>query len=222
MFSNPDQLPSSRVDRTNYSGLDRELSYGRPSFGYVPNSSALGMVGRNGVVSQSNLDTTPSVSTAIRSSNSFEASRNLSSYYGRQGSFGSYGLSRFLGEQGGFMGAQNTKGMKPGTYDGTSSWSDYLIQFNLIADYYRWTEYDKALQLATHLRGTAQGVLADLNQAQRTNFASLTSALAARFEPVQQSELYRAKIKSRVRRKGEPIVELAQDKDANTACLSLG
>ena len=83
------------------------------------------------------------------------------------------------------------KGMKPGTDNGTSSWSDYLIQFNLIEDYYRWTEYDKALQLATHLRGTAQGVLADLNQDQRTNFASLTSALAARFEPVQQSELYR-------------------------------
>ena len=83
------------------------------------------------------------------------------------------------------MGAQNTKGMKPGIYDGTSSWSDYLIQFNLIVDYYRLTEYDKALQLATHLRGTTQGVLADLNQDQRTNFASLTLALAARFEPVQ-------------------------------------
>ena len=38
-----------------------------------------------------------------------------------------------------------------------------------------------------------------------------TSALAARFEPVQQLELYMAKIKSRLRRKGEPIVELAQD-----------
>ncbi|MES9970274.1 MAG: hypothetical protein ABW092_09585 [Candidatus Thiodiazotropha sp.] len=101
--------------------------------------------------------------------------------------------------------------MKPGTYDGTGSWSDYLIQFNLIADYYQWRDYDKALQLATHLRGTAQGVLGDLNQAQRTDFTALTSALAARFEPVQQSELYRAKIKSRIRRKGEPIVELAQD-----------
>ncbi|MCF1459047.1 MAG: hypothetical protein LPH21_16340 [Shewanella sp.] len=110
------------------------------------------------------------------------------------------------------MGAQNTtKGMKPGTYDGTGGWSDYLIQFNLIADYYRWDNYEKALQLATHLRGTAQGVLSDLSQTQRTDFTSLTSALAARFEPVQQSELYRAKIKSRLRRKGEPIVELAQD-----------
>ena len=88
MFSNPDQLPSSRVDRTNYSGLDKKLSYGRPSFGYVSNSSALGMAGRNGIVSQSSLDT----SKAIRRSNSFEASRHLPSSYGRQGSFGSYGL----------------------------------------------------------------------------------------------------------------------------------
>ena len=86
-----------------------------------------------------------------------------------------------------------------------------MIQFNLIADYYRWSNYDRALQLATHLRGTAQGVLSDLSQEQRTNFDSLVSALAARFEPVQQSELYRAKIKSRIRHKGEPIVELAQD-----------
>ena len=106
---------------------------------------------------------------------------------------------------------QSSKGMKPGIYDGSGSWSDYLIQFNLIADYYRWTDYDKASQLATHLRGTAQCVLGDLNQEQRTHFTTLTSALAARFEPVQQSELYRAKIKSRVRRRAEPIVELAQD-----------
>ena len=101
--------------------------------------------------------------------------------------------------------------MKLGTYDGTSSCSGYLIRFNLIADYYRWTKYDKVLQLATHLRGTAQGLSTDLNQDQRTNFASLTSAVAARFEPVQQSKVYLAKTKSRVRRMGEPIVELAQD-----------
>ena len=33
VFSSPDQLPSSWVARTNYFGLYRELSYGRPSFG---------------------------------------------------------------------------------------------------------------------------------------------------------------------------------------------
>ena len=200
--TDPPQLPVSL-----YLSPNSELPRPRPPFGYASNSGTFGM--RSGIMSQSNLGTIPSVSTAIRSS-TFEASRNLSSIHDLQGSTGNYGLPRFLGDQG-YTGAQNTKGMKPGTYDGTGSWSDYLIQFNLIADYYHWSDYDKALQLAIHLRGTAQGVLGDLSQEQRTNFISLTSALAARFEPVQQSELYRAKLKSRVRRKGEPIVELAQD-----------
>lgn len=209
-FEQP-QLPISRVERPNYPGPDRESSYERPSFGYTSNTGTFGLGVRNGIVSQANLNTAPLVSTVIRNSNTYEASRNLSSDFDRRGSLGSYGPSRVFGDQGSFMGAQNTKGMKPGTYDGTGSWSDFLIQFNLIADYYHWNNYDKALQLATHLRGTAQGVLGDLSQTQRTDFESLTSALAARFEPVQQSELYRAKIKSRLRRKGEPIVELAQD-----------
>ena len=56
------------------------------------------------------------------------------------------------------------KGVKSATYDGTESWSDYLIQFILIAEYRHWGDYEKSLQLAIHLRGTAQGVLADLRK----------------------------------------------------------
>ena len=206
------QMPIRGVGRPNYSGSHRDLSYEGPSFGYTSNSSTFGLGVRDSGVSQANLSTTPSISTYIRDTNTREPSRNISTDHDRWESRASYGPSRPYRDHGSLMGAQNTtKGMKPGTYDGTAGWSDYLIQFNLIADYYRWDNYEKALQLATHLRGTAQGVLSDLSQTQRTDFTSLTSALAARFEPVQQSELYRAKIKSRLRRKGEPIVELAQD-----------
>ena len=80
-----------------------------------------------------------------------------------------------------------------------------------MAEYCHWRDYEKSLQLAIHLRGTAQGVLADLRQDQRTNFTSLISALAARFEPVQQSELHHVKLKTPVRREGETLPELAQD-----------
>ena len=54
-------------------------------------------------------------------------------------------------------------------------------------------------------------MLAILRQDQRTNFCSLSSALAARFEPVQQSELHRVTLKTRLRRENETLSELAQD-----------
>ena len=153
-----------------------------------------------------NVDTLPSVSTAARCS----VNKNLSSLYGTQNSFGNHGYSGNTCRDE-FRGTPSMKGVKPGTYDGTESWSDYLFQFNLIAEYCHWRGYEKSLQLAIHLRGTAQGVLADLRQEQRMNFTSLTSALAAKFEPVQQSELHCVKLKTRVRREGETLPELAQD-----------
>ena len=129
-------------------------SYERPSFGYTPvtNTLGLGLGMRNGIVSQANFNTTPVISTVIRN-NTSETSRNLSSDHDRWESLTSRGLSRSNGDHSNYA-----KGMKPGTYDGAGSWSDYLIQFHLIADYYRLSIYEKAPQLATHLRGTAQGV----------------------------------------------------------------
>ena len=159
-----------------------------------------------------NVDTVPSVSTAARCSvRHIEVRRNLPSLHKTHSSFGNDGAPRILGNQDKFSGAASTKGIKPGTYDGTGNWSDYLIQFNLIADYWQWNAYEKALHLAINLRGTAKGVLADLRQDQRTNFCSLSSVLAARFEPVQQSELHRVTLKTRLRCENETLSELAQD-----------
>ena len=59
--TDPPQLPVSL-----YLSPNSELSRPRPPFGYAGNSGTFGM--RSGIVSQSNLGTIPSVSTAIRSS----------------------------------------------------------------------------------------------------------------------------------------------------------
>ena len=96
-----------------------------------------------------------------------------------------------------------------GTVSG--GWTDYLVQFNLFADHNNWDNRLRAINLAMNLRGTARSVLSDLGQAQRGDFGALVSALSACFGLVHQSEMYRVKMKSRVRRKGESIPELAQD-----------
>ena len=68
-----------------------------------------------------------------------------------------------------------------------------------------------APELATSLRGQAQGVLSDLEPIQRKDYQSLVTALTARFEPDNQSEIFRSKLKNRVCGQSEALTELAQD-----------
>ncbi|MES9883163.1 MAG: C2HC-type zinc finger protein, partial [Sedimenticola sp.] len=100
---------------------------------------------------------------------------------------------------------------KPPIYDGHSSLQDYLVQFEIIAEMNQWSDTAKAMELVTSLRGLAQSILSDLSPAQRKDYPYLVTALTARFEPTNQSELYRAQMKTRLRKKGETIQELAQD-----------
>ena len=165
---------------------------------------------RNGATVNLSVVTIPTVTTTARCSISqIEFMKIPCSVRDTQVSFENH--DRFVRNGDKVCGAPSTKGIKPGTYDGKGNWSDYLIQFNLIADYWHWNDYEKALHLAINLRGTAQSVLADLRHDQRTNFRSLSSALAARFEPVQQSELHRVTLKTRLRHDNETLPELAQD-----------
>ena len=92
---------------------------------------------------------------------------------------------------------------KPANYDGTSSLQDYLVQFEMTSELNRWDDTVKAMELATSLRGAAQSILSDLRPEQRRSYEYLVSALTARFEPINQTELYRAQIKSRLRKKSE-------------------
>ena len=119
-----------------------------------------------------------------------------------------------------FSGVQNrdqvthnysVKSTKPPTYDGSSSFKDYLVQFEMVSRICNWNSELMALELASCLRGPAVAVLGDLEQHERLNFSTLVSALLARFEPENQTELYKAQLKSRVRKANESLPELAQD-----------
>ena len=100
---------------------------------------------------------------------------------------------------------------KSANYDGTSSFQDYLVQFEMTSELNRWDDTVKAMELATSLRGAAQSILSDLRPEQRRSYDHLVSVLTARFEPINQTELYRAQINGRLRKKSENVQELAQD-----------
>lgn len=103
------------------------------------------------------------------------------------------------------------KNRKPATYDGKTSWLDYLVQFEMVASLNKWDAEEMACELAVALRGTAQGVLSILTPEQRVNYQMLVNALTARFHPDNLTEIYKAEIKGRLRKKEESLPELAQD-----------
>jgi transposase InsO family protein len=104
-----------------------------------------------------------------------------------------------------------SRAKKTPVYNGKTSWLDYLVQFDLVAEVNRWSDTEKALELATSLRDTAQGVLAELDINQRRNYQALVAALTNRFEPPNFSEVYRAELKCRTRNQGEKLCDLVHD-----------
>ena len=55
-----------------------------------------------------------------------------------------------------------SKPKSPVLYDSKSSCRDYLVRFEMVSSLNKWVEATRALELATSLRGQAQGVLSDL------------------------------------------------------------
>ncbi|CAH1797776.1 unnamed protein product, partial [Owenia fusiformis] len=69
----------------------------------------------------------------------------------------------------------------------------------------------KALQLVGQLQGTALAVLTDLSLEDHFNYEVLIAALKYRFEPPEQNETSRAKLKNKLRGGKETLEELAQE-----------
>lgn len=100
--------------------------------------------------------------------------------------------------------------MKPATYDGTGSWSDYKAHFQACAELNNWTYAKKGLYLSVSLRGQAQGVFGNLSS-KTTDYNELVKALEERFAPPNQTELYRVQLRDRRQRAHETMAELRQD-----------
>jgi len=95
----------------------------------------------------------------------------------------------------------------PMSYDGTTPLLDFITHFEMCSTLNYWTEEEKKLYLGVALRGQAQQLLA---VPEKKSYAELVDALKQRFAPPNQTELYRVQLRSRTRKNGESLPELAQ------------
>ena len=119
--------------------------------------------------------------------------------------------SPYLSRSRNVQNVQSQRNLRPPAYCGKSSFSDFVVQFELISQLSGWNLSIMALELASCLRGTAVSVLSELEFHERTHYPSLKQALANRFESGNLSQIYKAQLKSRVRKSEESIPELAQE-----------
>lgn len=108
---------------------------------------------------------------------------------------------------------------KPRVFDGNEDFDDYLSQFEIVADLNNWDYRTKSIQLAGHLAKDACGMLGELSPAQRRDYDTLVAALKRRFGAIERSEMFRAKLKTRVRGNHESISELG-NKEINQTSIS--
>ena len=100
---------------------------------------------------------------------------------------------------------------KPPTYDGRSPWDAYKLQFEMLATVNGWSNVQKATYLAVSLRGPALTVLTNISADRRGDYDLLVAALDKRFGSAHQTELNRAKLRGRVRKREETLPELAEE-----------
>ena len=95
-------------------------------------------------------------------------------------------------------------------YDGKSAWTDYLVQFQIAAELNRWTDRQKAMELATSLVGSARGVLSDMKPEERLDFDALVKRLTMRFKPKDLTGVYQTQLRSYCRKRNQSVPELMQ------------
>jgi hypothetical protein len=101
--------------------------------------------------------------------------------------------------------------MKPQLYDGDDDLNEYLAQFEILADINNWDYITKSLYLAGSLKGGARTLLNELDRDQRRDYDSLVMVLNTKYGSAERSELYRAKLQTRITGTDETLPELASE-----------
>ena len=86
---------------------------------------------------------------------------------------------------------------KPGKYDGTSDWADYLRHFEMVSTWNRWGTDYKAAQLSKNLTGIDRQAWPDTFCASPVTSDALVTALTQRFKPGGPEEADKVQIRNR-------------------------
>ena len=100
---------------------------------------------------------------------------------------------------------------KPEDYDGTTSWTEYQMYFDQLAELSEWDDEKKAMILGLCLKGEARMVLAGLDVARRHSYLAVTTALAQNFAPKELVHLHQAELKARKKKREESMTDLGRD-----------
>ena len=106
---------------------------------------------------------------------------------------------------------QIQRNSQPPCFDGITNVGDFLIQFEMVSQLAGWNMGTMALELATCLSGSAVEILSDLESHERTHYPSLKRALCDRFDAENQCQIFKAQLKSRVRKNNKSFSELTHD-----------
>lgn len=80
--------------------------------------------------------------------------------------------------------------LKSGTFDGSTSWTDFERQFRIIAQLNNWEPTVMAATLTGSLRGAALTVLSTLTDSDLTNYEKICNAFSLRYGDEHLSKLY--------------------------------
>jgi hypothetical protein len=97
---------------------------------------------------------------------------------------------------------------EPDKFNGESDFGLFISHFEQVAKYNRWSELDKAQNLAICLRGRAQCVLEELSQTELSHYSCLREALNKRFHPSERTSSYKFEFRNKRRNKQESLLNM--------------
>ncbi|UYV70389.1 K02A2.6-like [Cordylochernes scorpioides] len=118
-----------------------------------------------------------------------------------------------LKSNGGFVAGTASAVLKitPPTFDGQSSFGNYMRQFEAVSLNNGWGEAERAINLIVALRGPALDLLQTIPEQDQRSYVSLVSALELRFGDQHSRHVFQSQLKLRRQKMGESIQEFEAD-----------